>query len=448
MAIKYLLQRITEAKSILDELESYIQGMNQVREVVMNGNGKIELFFDEKSNSFISSNGMDPDQLISYIYELNQKNATSVNKLTDKEEDIYNMPTIKEGSITKRKDGRWMGRYRDNGIQKSVYAHTKIEIINKLNDAIQKRDSIKKFNNSTVKKITFSEFINIWFDNWKSGKSRTKPLSDRTVSFVESTLIKYVRNHHIATKQLTKITPEDLDIILNDIPTRYLQGRTYGYIKLVFDKAFQKEIILKNPFDRIDKRAIPSATKKTMPDIKTWLNYMEWLKTQSIEIYYFSEFLASTGLRIGEALALTWTDIDLISSRIVVNKSFSIATQKLVNHPKTDAGIRRIPIFPKTQEVIDLLPKSGKSNEVFWFISKWSCSKQITKYIRKFGEFNLTAHGLRHLFASICRANGIDKKTYSRWMGHENITMTDDYTHEISEFEYEQILKMANSKLF
>lgn len=118
-----------------------------------------------------------------------------------------------------------------------------------------------------------------------------------------------------------------------------------------------------------------------------------------------------------------------------------------MNHPKTEAGVRQAPIFQDALEVLKDVPKEKKLHEVFWFLSKWACAEQFTRFVKKFGKFELTVHGLRHFFASLCRLNGVDKKTYSRWMGHENVTMTDDYTHEISEFEQEQIIKMAKLSL-
>lgn len=69
--------------------------------------------------------------------------------MTHNEEENY-VPKIKEGSITKRRDGRWMGRYYDDGIQKSVYSHTKLEIIAKLNECIQLRNQKDKLINQGI----------------------------------------------------------------------------------------------------------------------------------------------------------------------------------------------------------------------------------------------------------------------------------------------------------
>ena len=454
--MKYIYRRALQARDLLEEIIKYFEGQNLMesdRASPEDSNVSESIYPDfetDMDGNILQPEGIDPDFIIDII-EQRKKSAhggvQTESARADKEGE-NSMPTLKEGSITKRKDGRWMGRYQDHGIQRSVYAGSKIDIINKVNDCVVARN--RQFDDErrgVAKKVTLSEFIDVWFSSWKVATSRTKPLSARTIGFVESTVIKYVRDHKLAKNPILKITPDDIDTILNDIPTRYLQGRTYGYLRLVFEKAIQKDIITKNPYDRIDKRAVPTAKKKIMPDIETWLQFIDWLEEQSIETYYLAKFLASTGLRIGEAISLTWKDIDFATMRISVSKSFSISTQTLVNHPKTDAGIRRVPIFPDAYEVLENIPKEKKPNEVFWFLSKWVCAKQFTRYVRRFGKFELTVHGLRHFFASLCRANGIDKKTYSRWMGHENVAMTDDYTHEISEFEQEQIAKMAKLSL-
>lgn len=431
----------TKAIELMKEVVLFLDGSNYHSQYRKDADGFYIIPEDQldSSDSFLEK---------VYQYEKSVRGSAQATSVAADQEGAIPMPTLKEGSITKRKDGRWMGQYYDNGTKKAVYAPDKLGIIIKVNDCIRIRDQNAEADRRGVaKKITLSEFIDVWFESWKVATSRSKPLSARTIGFVESTVIKYVRDHKLAKKPISKVTADELDTILNDIPTKYLQGRTYGYLRLVFDKAIQKDILTKNTFDRIDKRAVPTAKKKTMPDIATWLEFMDWLKVESIDIYYLAKFLASTGLRIGEALALTWSDIDKATMRISVSKSFSIATHTLVNHPKTEAGIRRVPIFQDALEVLEDVPKEKKLHEVFWFLSKWVCAKQFTRFVKRFGKFELTVHGLRHFFASLCRLNGIDKKTYSRWMGHENVTMTDDYTHEISEFEQQQIAKMAKLSL-
>lgn len=91
-----------------------------------------------------------------------------------------------------------------------------------------------------------------------------------------------------------------------------------------------------------------------------------------------------------------------------------------------------------------------KNAPVFWMCSTWTINKKVTNWMKRFGKLEgMTFHAIRHLFASMCHATGIDKKTYSKWMGHANISITQNlYTHILSDFEKEQIALMSkNSRL-
>ena len=64
--------------------------------------------------------------------------------------------------------------------------------------------------------------------------------------------------------------------------------------------------------------------------------------------------LAYTGLRIGEALALKWSDIDLDNGTLKVSKTLSKGKNNslVVNPPKTNSGYRSIELTSQTIEVL------------------------------------------------------------------------------------------------
>ena len=408
-----------------------------------------QVTFDEITNSYLIPDNLSEEDFAiieNYLMQQNKQIGEIQESVTAVQEGAEPMPTLKEGNIIKRKDGRWMGRYYDNGTQKTVYAHSKFDIITKVNQAIQCRDTQEKEAKGTNKKITLCDFIDIWFEEWVQAKSRSKPLSNNTIQNVRYSLFRYIHDSKIANKQLAKLTENDIDKMMDAIPTKSMQARTFGYLKAVFDKAVLKKVIKDTPFKFVEKRVRPARKKKYIPDTKTLHDFLEWLKIEAIDCYYIGKFIIGSGMRIGEVLALTHNDIDFDNKRATVNKAFSQADNAVVDHPKTDAGFRNAPLFDDAIEVLNEIPVSNKTDNIFWMVSKTHISHKFPEKAMKYGLPRLPVHNLRHYYASLCAAMGVDKKTYSRWMGHSDIVQTDEYTHNLSEFEQEQINKMAKKR--
>ncbi len=444
----YFLEKLRQFKDIIDELESYFASRKPYMAAMISTDQAVNFDFDDDGN-YILKDGEDPDEAINNIIatKIINEDTRVKSAALGEEGDETPMPKLKEGSITKRKDGRWMGRYYIDGIiQAPLYARSEREIVTKLNQAIIERDARRgEIQRMQTRKASLAEAIKLWFDEWKLAKSKDRPLSSKTIQNVEYSLIRYVVGHKLSKKELGKITFADIDMILDSIPTKSMQARTFSYLKLVYKKLQIRGMIKQNPLEQVEPRTRPKAKTRFIPDTTTWYSFLEWLKVNNQGIYFFVKFIANTGLRKGEALALTFSDVSLETMRIRINKSYSDLEKRVIDHPKTDAGFREVPIFEDALEVLESIPKEKRSNEIFWMVSKTNVTHTFPKLAKRYGLPHLTLHGLRHLFASECRRRGVDKKTYSLWMGHADTEITDDYTHVTSEFEEQEIKKMAIS---
>lgn len=167
----------------------------------------------------------------------------------------------------------------------------------------------------------------------------------------------------------------------------------------------------------------------------------------SAGIWLFPYLILYTGLRKGEALALTREDID--ADVIHVTKSvYHVNNRPHIKQPKTEAGIRTVPILDPLREK---LPRRFKG---FLFsddggespLTEMQYQRHWKDYTQQTGV-TATAHQLRHSFASMLHDLDIDMKDAQDLLGHSTIAMTQDvYTH-IRESRRAQVADELNAKL-
>ncbi|MDR1762175.1 MAG: site-specific integrase [Bacteroidales bacterium] len=166
----------------------------------------------------------------------------------------------------------------------------------------------------------------------------------------------------------------------------------------------------------------------------------------------------STGIRIGEICALTWSDIDVESGIINVRKTIqriyiiengSRHTELLLDTPKTKNSIREIPM---TKDLLRMLKPLKKvlNNNFFVLTNDAKPTEPRTyrnyykKMIRALEIPALKFHGLRHSFATRCIESRCDYKTVSVILGHSNISTTLNlYVHPNLEQKKKCVEQMA-----
>lgn len=226
-----------------------------------------------------------------------------------------------------------------------------------------------------------------------------------------------------------------------------------NFIKKFFNYCVREEYLIKNPCNNVSipknenkvENIIEIFTDEEISKIKN--------KCQTDVSYLFYLFALSTGLRVGELLALTYDDIDFNNLTVSVNKTLSHTTvisenskerQILITTPKSDNSIRVVP-FSK-----DLLPffekhiilekekakTSGADQSNIVFSSKnlgYKCPKNINSSFRvalknldiPYRKF----HTLRHTYCSILCKNNIPLKMAAELMGHDVEMTSKIYTH-------------------
>ena len=156
-----------------------------------------------------------------------------------------------------------------------------------------------------------------------------------------------------------------------------------------------------------------------------------------------------SGLRIGELIALQWTDIDLAKGILTVSKSCHDSKDGLViDEPKTQSSRRMIPL-PK--QLLPILKGIKKKSSSPFVVSANGKPVSVRSYQRSFElllkRLNIPHkgfHSLRHTFATRALECGMDVKTLSEILGHKNPTVTlNRYAHSLMEHKQDMMNRLG-----
>ena len=369
-----------------------------------------------------------------------------------------------QGTIYLRKDGRWYGAvqngYNENGKPKmiTVYGKTEAEAKRKLKEKIKLINSDELIlQNNTIKNITVEEYCTNWLKNVKVNE--LKPSSyDRK----ELTLSNQVYPS-IGMLQLSQLSIDDVQKMVNQLKQKELSyssiKKAYEAINACCKYAIIRGDLQKNPCTGV---TLPKNLKHQDGDIKFYTEkQVESLLKQSTIKYnngknkyrlgYGIQLLLYTGLRIGEALALTWEDVDIQNKTIKVNKNLKQVKNRddnqskykiiVQNSTKTNSGTRVVPLNNKSIEALKQIKEiTGQYKYVFSTqtgknMSSRTCDRMFRKIQENCGFKEIYGvHALRHTFASLLFKRGVDVKTVSEILGHKDVSVTyDTYIHLIQE---------------
>jgi len=172
--------------------------------------------------------------------------------------------------------------------------------------------------------------------------------------------------------------------------------------------------------------------------------------------HYYALFtlLARTGLRIGEALALTWDDIDLNKGTLSVTKTliYPLNTDPRVTTPKTKSSIRTIKLDPETVRVMkeyrlnqkETIIRYGFQRSVKNLVfhgpdGKWFRINVVREYMKEVCKRvelpQLSPHALRHSHAVHLLEAGASIRYVAERLGHASIKTTEKYLHVTKKIE-------------
>ncbi|KGO22239.1 hypothetical protein Q757_09470, partial [Oenococcus alcoholitolerans] len=225
---------------------------------------------------------------------------------------------------------------------------------------------------------------------------------------------------------------------------------TIGIVSQIYQKALQYGYIDKNPFANVDK---PRRKKAPVKDSVKFYDKEQLIKflTSAYNLYakdhysryVFFRLLAFTGMRKGEALALQWSDINLISKTLSISKTLTtVASGEIVsNQPKTQAGNRIITLDDDMVAVLaewklkqhEQFKELGYPSSPCQYVFNSATNSFITlgkprNWCREIAEHAglapIIIHGFRHTYATLAVQAGMDIKQLQYQLGHNDVHTT------------------------
>ncbi|MDE6364499.1 MAG: site-specific integrase [Lachnospiraceae bacterium] len=349
---------------------------------------------------------------------------------------------------SQRKDGTYMYRWSNNdGERECVYSRT-------LNELRELEEDINRDMVLGVcrKAHTLNEQIERYL--------RTK------INLANSTKenYKYYFNHvikesRIGKTKVTDIKKSDILLFYNSLTE---QGLSIGTVKIIhkiirpsLQLACDDDVISKNPADGCTKDYIDNPEKKfalTFDEEEEFLTRIT-LRPRMKRYYPMYAIILKTGLRISEAIGLTWNDISMDDQEISINHQIQYrllngTTQLYATDTKTSAGRRTIPMTDEVyqlfieQKKVWMNTKKDPDFEVdgyknFVFVShmtgKCMNHNSVRRMMRTLVDMNdereiklpdLSPHILRHTACCRYAESGCDIKVLQYLMGQTDIKTT------------------------
>lgn len=368
----------------------------------------------------------------------------------------------------KRSDGRYsvqiyLGMVDGKRKYKTVYGATQKEANRK---AEEYRAKIHKGIDIRREKDTFAS----WADLWMSGKildvgNSQKLQYERCVKRLKDAF---------GSCNICDISVYDVQQVINDLAlfnsntgkpaSKKLLQMLKNTAQQIFRYAINNRVIDFNPADAVTiPKNAPQENRRALTEEERG-----WIISTPHKMQTAAMIMMYAGLRKGELIPLTWTDIDLTAGTISVNKAVEYINDiPHVKTTKTKSGIRTIYIpdilinYLKNIQKTSILVFPNANGNMYTkkaFSLGWNSfileidirhgknPQRTSKYDPRFQGIsieNITPHMLRHTFCTIMYENGVDVMTAKNQMGHADIKTTlGIYTHLSSEHAQSEMKKL------
>lgn len=341
--------------------------------------------------------------------------------------------------FTRRKDGRYVATFIQDGKRKYLYDRDPEALYKKLEAA------------KTAAPLTFGQMAERWYEGSQG-------------VYKDGTWAEYDAPYNRAVERFgdvpgADITSADISLHLAEMARRGYGERTLKAQRTVYSLIYKyaaqfPDLVEAARYNPAALAALPRDRKRPQkrkaPGDDAITRIILGLNS---DFGLFPYLLLCTGLRRGEALGLKWGDVDFKRNTITIDRGVTYRKGKTqIGDTKTEGSVRKVPLLPMLSVALKHYAE-GKDTYLFhgedpkvplceatfrrrwhrWcrangFAVKYKVGKTDVRGLDHYKyEYTLTAHVLRHGYATISNRGGLDKEIIRDLLGHENIRTTEIY---------------------
>ena len=371
------------------------------------------------------------------------------------------------------------------GQRRSIYSHDLGELRDRKNRLV--RDKLDGLDIYTQGRAD----VNYVFDRYISTKTELR--SSTRANYIY-TFDRYVRDG-FGKKKIAEVRYSDVLIFYNAMLEKGLKVNTVDSVHSVLHPTFQlavrDNIIRNNPSDGVmaelkKKHGNRGGVRHALgiaeeQEFLKFLERPEYARWRPLFVVMFG-----TGCRVGEIISLRWCDVDYDKNQIRIDHSVtyhpksekSFKCEYELNLPKTEAGIRYVPLLDKVRKALELeeanQKEQGYHNTVeldgmsgFIFCNRFGgfhnpsgINRAIKRIVENHNSMEeveasrdkrkplmipkFSCHITRHTFCTRLCENETNVKVIQSVMGHKDIQTTLDIYAEVSEMKKQEVFKKLN----
>ena len=361
-------------------------------------------------------------------------------------EEVDKLPVYKDEN-----SGKWVSRYSYTTWDGQKVRSKKRGFATKREALNWEREFLLKKNGSLD--MSFENFVEVYF---KDISPRIKESTYETKAFmIDKMICPYFKE-----KKISEVTTSDVMEWQNKIlrMSNPRTGRSYAksYLKTIhnqlsaiFNHGVKYYNLKENPARKVGNMGHEKEVKVDFWTVDEYKKFSFSMMDKPRSFYCF-EVLYWCGLRLGEMLALTPSDIDIKKSKIRVNKTYHKSKGRdIVTTPKTSKSIREVtmPIFlaEELQEYMNSF-KELDSNERLFNFSKGYVNSELKRGIKEMNLKEIRVHDLRHSHVSLLIDMGYSAVAIANRVGHESIGITYKYAHMFPSVQNDMVEKLSTLK--